>query len=70
VIDCLIKNFGNHGIDFEPSTGGKLFVTDSNIVNNGTGSLDAGILVSPDPSAGKRPAGALGPQKLKQIGIA
>ena len=45
VIDCLIKNFGNHGIDFEPSTGGKLFVTDSNIVNNGTGSLDAGIFV-------------------------
>ena len=45
VIDCLIKNFGSNGIDFEPSTGGKLFVTDSNIVNNGTGSLDAGIFV-------------------------
>ena len=45
VIDCLIKNFGSNGIDFEPSTGGKLFVTDSNIVNNGTGALDAGIFV-------------------------
>ncbi|HVS80941.1 MAG TPA: right-handed parallel beta-helix repeat-containing protein [Pyrinomonadaceae bacterium] len=45
VIDCLIKNFGNHGIDFEPSTGGLLFVTDSNILNNGTGPTDAGIFV-------------------------
>src|SRR5437588_2585308 len=45
VIDCLIRSFGSHGIDFEPSTGGKLFVTDSNIVNNGTEALDAGIFV-------------------------
>src|SRR2546430_617139 len=45
VIDCLIRSFGSHGIDFEPSTGGKLFVTDSNIVNNGTGTTDAGIFV-------------------------
>ena len=51
VIDCLIKNFGNHGIDFEPSTGGKLFVTDSNIINNGTGSLDAGIFVKSGSTA-------------------
>ena len=53
VIDCLIKNFGNHGIDFEPSTGGKLFVTDSNIMNNGTGGFDAGIFVKSGSTTGQ-----------------
>jgi len=46
VIDCLIKNFAHHGIDFEPSsTGAQLFVTASTIINNGSGSIDAGIFV-------------------------
>ena len=46
VIDCLIKNFAHNGIDFEPSnSAAQLFVTDTAIVNNGSGSIDAGIFV-------------------------
>lgn len=45
VIDCLIKNYAHNGIDFEPATNGFLFVTDSIIINNGSGPKDAGIIV-------------------------
>jgi hypothetical protein len=46
VIDCLIKNFTHHGIDFEASnSGARLFVTGTTIINNGTGSIDAGVFV-------------------------
>ena len=45
VIDCMIKNYAHHGIDFEPTGKATLFVSDSIIMNNGTGPTDAGILV-------------------------
>jgi len=45
VIDCLIQNFANDGIDFEPAGGGALFVRDSAIINNGSGASNAGIFV-------------------------
>jgi hypothetical protein len=51
VIDCLIQNFANDGIDFEPTGGGALFVRDSAVINNG-GPSSAGIFVkSPSGSA-------------------
>ena len=34
--DCLIKNFRDYGIDFEPSVGSTLVIRDSIIINNGT----------------------------------
>jgi hypothetical protein len=43
--DCDIQNFGNVGIDWESSTsGGKLFVSDTNILNNQGG----GFLMKPN----------------------
>src|SRR2546421_3208756 len=33
---CVIKNFRNYGIDFEPSVGSTLVIRDSIIINNGT----------------------------------
>lgn len=35
VIDSVIENFANSGIDFEPAGGGSLFVRDSFLINNG-----------------------------------
>src|SRR5205807_10041172 len=32
---CVIKNFRNYGIDFEPSIGGTLVIGNSIIINNG-----------------------------------
>ena len=34
---CLIKNFRNYGVDFEPSIGGTLVIGKSIIINNGAG---------------------------------
>src|SRR5260370_27263174 len=34
VIDCMIRNFAHHGIDFEPTGRTTLFVSDSIIMNN------------------------------------
>lgn len=45
VIDCMIRNYAHHGIDFEPTGKTTLFVSDSIIINNGSGPTDAGILV-------------------------
>ena len=33
--DCLIKNFPEYGVDFEPANGGSLFIRDCIIINNG-----------------------------------
>ena len=35
LLGCLIKNFTDYGVDFEPSTGGTLVIGDSTIINNG-----------------------------------
>ena len=45
VIDCMIRNYAHHGIDFEPTGKTTLFVSDSIIMNNGSGPTDAGIMV-------------------------
>lgn len=37
LIDCVIENFSNDGIDFEPTSGGSLYVRDSFVINNGIG---------------------------------
>ena len=35
LLGCLIKNFLDYGVDFEPSFGGALIIGDSTIINNG-----------------------------------
>jgi hypothetical protein len=45
VIDCMIRDYAHHGIDFEPTGQTRLFVSHSIIMNNGSGPTDAGILV-------------------------
>jgi hypothetical protein len=45
VIDCMIRDYAHNGIDFEPSGQTRLFVSDSIIMNNGSGPTDAGIMV-------------------------
>ncbi len=45
VIDCMIRDYAHHGIDFEPTGQTRLFVSDSIIMNNGSGPTDAGIMV-------------------------
>ncbi|HEX9670942.1 MAG TPA: hypothetical protein VGC93_15830 [Thermoanaerobaculia bacterium] len=47
VQDCVIRNFAQHGIDFEPSGNSKLFVDDTLITDNGAGSVGGGILIKP-----------------------
>ncbi|HVZ52995.1 MAG TPA: right-handed parallel beta-helix repeat-containing protein [Pseudolabrys sp.] len=51
VINSRIKHFSNSGINFAPSSGNpKLFVTDSYIEENGSGT-NAGILIRPTSTA-------------------
>jgi hypothetical protein len=44
VIDCMIRDYAHHGIDFEPTGKTTLFVSNSIIMNNGSDPTDAGIL--------------------------
>lgn len=53
VENCRIDSFSNTGIMFQPNSTAELFVSDSTIVNTGTGTSGAGISIRPTGGAGK-----------------